>query len=67
MQKMKELNADAIDDLPDGTSTACIDSLSLKQFVVIDTMVRRALVKEKRRRVTTESESAAALACETST
>jgi hypothetical protein len=58
VQKMKELNSDAIVDLPDGTATGCIDSLSLKQFVVIDSMVRRALVKESRRVTTAELGSA---------
>ena len=67
VQKMEELNSDAIVDLPDGTSTMCIHSLSLRQFVVIDMMVRKALVKEESRRLTTaELGSAGTLSSETS-
>lgn len=43
VQKMRELNQDSIVDLQDGTSTACIDSLSAKQFLVVDTLARKKL------------------------
>lgn len=44
MQKVQALNPDAVLDLGDGTSTFCIDSLSVKQFVAIDTLARKHVV-----------------------
>lgn len=52
VQKMKELNPDAIVELPDGTTTGCIASLSFKQFVVIVVMVRHALAAAEHQRQT---------------